>query len=68
MRAELFRRNPFCAECAKEGRDVRAVQRDHIVSLEEGGADDDANTQGLCGPCHEMKSKAEAARGRRRAR
>lgn len=67
MRAELFARDPLCAECKRQGRVTLATQRDHIKALAEGGADDDGNVQGLCADCHEAKSKAEAARGVRRA-
>ena len=68
MRAELFTVNPLCAECERQGLARPAVQRDHIVPLEEGGADDPSNVQGLCLDCHDAKSKIEAARGRARAR
>lgn len=68
MRAALFARNPLCVHCQASGQAVLATQRDHIVSLEEGGPDDDSNTQGLCDACHEAKSLAEALRGRRRRR
>ena len=67
MRAELFAVNPLCVECKKVGKVVLATQRDHIKPLAEGGTDDNVNTQGLCAPCHEVKSLAEALRGRRRA-
>lgn len=66
MRAALFRRQPLCPECTKLGLVVLATQRDHIVSLEEGGADDDTNTQGLCQEHHDAKSLAERLRARRR--
>jgi 5-methylcytosine-specific restriction enzyme A len=68
MRASLFARHPLCAECERHGRVTLATQRDHIVSLEEGGPDDETNEQGLCYDCHEVKSKAERERGQRRAR
>lgn len=67
MRAELFASNPLCAECKQQGRVTLATQRDHIKPLAEGGTDTDDNVQGLCGPCHDAKSKTEAARGVRRA-
>ena len=66
QRATLFRREPLCAECERHDRVAVATQRDHIVPLSEGGADDASNEQGLCAECHEVKSKAEAARGVRR--
>ena len=67
LRAELFARDPLCAECKRQGRVKLATQRDHIQSLEEGGADDDSNVQGLCHDCHDAKSKAERQRGVQRA-
>lgn len=68
LRAELFSTNPLCVECAKQGHTTLATQRDHIVALTDGGADDESNTQGLCEPCHEAKSLAERLRAQRRAR
>lgn len=67
LRADLFARDPLCAECRRLGRVTLATQRDHVVPLAEGGADDENNVQGLCDDCHEGKSLAEALRGRRRA-
>jgi len=67
MRADLFQRDPLCAECSRHGRVTLATQRDHIKPLAEGGADDETNEQGLCDDCHEEKSLAEALRGRRRS-
>lgn len=40
-----------------------ATIRDHVLPLAEGGADTAANVQGLCDPCHDLKSAAERARG-----
>lgn len=67
-RARLFSANPLCVECEKHGRVQLATQRDHIVSLGDGGADDDSNVQGLCHDCHEEKSLGERLRAQRRAR
>ncbi len=64
MRAALFVRNPLCAECLKQGRVTEATQRDHIIPLFDGGADDESNEQGLCDVCHDVKSKAERLRAR----
>jgi len=65
MRAALFADNPLCAECIRLHRVTLATQRDHIVPLCEGGADDAGNTQGLCDECHEAKSLAESLQARR---
>lgn len=62
-RSRLFRRSPLCAECERQGRVRLAVVRDHIVSMAEGGLDVEANTQGLCDPCHDAKTERERKRG-----
>lgn len=67
QRAALFARQPLCVECERRGMVVLATQRDHIVPLAEGGTDDEDNVQGLCRPCHQSKSLAEAVRARRRS-
>ena len=68
LRARLFEDNPLCVLCERKGLTVLATQRDHIVSLEEGGPDDESNTQGLCHECHEGKSLAERLRAQARGR
>lgn len=65
LRAELFQREPLCEECKRQGRVTAATQRDHILSLEEGGEDIASNTQALCEECHDAKSLAERTRARR---
>lgn len=67
-RARLFNENPLCVECIRLGLVRLATQRDHVVPLNEGGADDDSNVQGLCDDCHEAKSLGERLRAQRRAR
>ena len=63
----LLRRNPQCAECAREGRSVAATELDHIVSIRQwylqglparecSGLQ---NLQLLCGRCHERKTERE---------
>ena len=67
MRADLFRRKPACEMCEAAGRETLATIRDHRIPLAEGGADDETNEQSLCEDCHAVKTKAESARGVRRA-
>lgn len=46
-----------------------ADQVDHVLALEEGGADDEANLRPIhARPCHADKTQAEAARARARKR
>lgn len=68
LRARLFEGNPLCVVCERQGFTVLATQRDHIVSLQEGGTDDEANTQGLCQTCHDEKSERERLRALARSR
>jgi 5-methylcytosine-specific restriction protein A len=66
MRRALFQAEPLCVECKAAGRVALATIRDHVIPLAEGGLDEAENTQGLCEACHEIKSQAEAMRGRAR--
>lgn len=66
MRMDLMRRDPLCAMCRERGIVRLWTQRDHIVSLAEGGTDDPSNEQGLCDECHREKTLAEALRARAR--
>jgi 5-methylcytosine-specific restriction enzyme A len=55
--------------CAVEGCRHLAVVVDHIVPLAEGGELwDMSNWQGLCPAHHQVKSTADALRGKRRPR
>ena len=62
IRARLFAARPLCVECELHGRVTVATERDHVVPLAVGGADDETNEQGLCRACHEAKSIAEKGR------
>ncbi|MCA3256033.1 MAG: HNH endonuclease [Alphaproteobacteria bacterium] len=67
LRREQLERQPFCEVCERAGLLTVATVRDHKVPLAEGGADDLTNSQSLCEGCHDIKTKAEAQRGRRRS-
>ena len=66
-RALLLRRNPQCAECARQGRVVAATECDHIVSIRKWhGSGLPArecsglqNLQVLCEGCHRAKTDRE---------
>jgi len=45
---------------------VKAVIRDHIIPIGEGGTEDDSNIQPLCQSCSDAKTQRESARGVRR--
>lgn len=67
LRKALFKREPLCRVCYRQGVVKLATTRDHIVPLEEGGQDVEENVQPICDDCHDAKSKAERARGLKRA-
>lgn len=53
----------LCATCGAKGSQV-----DHIVPVAEHGTWDRDNLQFLCKPCHLIKSKEDARRGKARRR
>lgn len=60
-RMRIWTRNPYCGICGKlttPGQDsIRPFHADHVVSLEDGGPDTDANLWILCqSPCHQDKT------------
>ena len=63
-RTELFKRNLLCASCQKKGIPRLATERDHVILLFEGGADDPSNTVGLRNPCHKEKTQQGSNKAR----
>ncbi len=61
LRAQVRAEEPCSRICLAAGLMVRTEEIDHIVPLSEGGPGARSNLQGLCGPCHEAKSKSERA-------
>ena len=64
LRSEQLLADPWCAECAKHGRRVRATDVDHIVD-HKGDPDlfaDPANLQSLCHSCHSRKTAQDQAK------
>lgn len=62
IRDRVLSANPLCVMCQAEGRVRLATEVDHVIALTNGGAEDphdDSNRQGLCGPCHEIKTNAD---------
>ncbi|MCX4661488.1 HNH endonuclease [Streptomyces uncialis] len=57
------------AELLRADPDAEPLELDHITPIGEGGAaEDPANLGLICAPCHEIKSKQEAARANARRR
>jgi 5-methylcytosine-specific restriction enzyme A len=73
QRAAILRRDPVCKcagckHCTTTGCTSPSTQADHITPVAEHGSNHTANGQGLCTPCHSVKTAAETARGAARAR
>jgi 5-methylcytosine-specific restriction protein A len=58
--------NPWCVECLKEGRTVRAQHVDHKTPVKSGQDDPgfwaENNHQALCASCHSAKTAREKGR------
>lgn len=61
-RRRILRRDPICVACNTNPAEIV----DHIVPVAEGGTDAATNGQGMCRPCHDLKSEQERERGRDR--
>lgn len=59
----IHRDGERCANCGSSGC---RLELDHRVPHAEGGTDRMSNLQLLCQDCHDVKSKAEANRGKAR--
>ena len=68
MRARVLAEEPLCRAChaMTPRRYTASARADHITPLAEGGTGDRENYQGLCIPCHDAKTQAEAARAQGR--
>lgn len=72
IRRRILQRDPTCRctscpACGPVGCTRPSTQADHRIPRAHGGPNTLANGQGLCTNCHDHKTKAEAAEGRRHA-
>lgn len=58
-RRRMARSHGLCEACRAEGRVRLATVVDHIKPLALGGSDEDTNTQNLCDPCHDKKTRKD---------
>jgi 5-methylcytosine-specific restriction protein A len=63
-RQRILLRDAYVCQADGCGRVVsgRAAHVDHLVPLEEGGTDDDANLRTMCEVCHGKKTRGEMRR------
>lgn len=68
MRQQVLREEPLCRLCLAMEPPCYSptVIADHIIPKAEGGGDERENYQGVCDPCHKVKTAEEALRARRR--
>lgn len=55
VRLHVLARDPYCKGCEA----AISTEADHIKPLERGGSNHDDNLQGLCKPCHSIKTQLE---------
>lgn len=70
LRIKQLCREPWCRECAKLGRRVRATDVDHIVD-HKGSWElfaDENNLQSLCHNCHSRKTAADQLKNKLKRR
>jgi 5-methylcytosine-specific restriction protein A len=68
LRALVLAEEPLCRRCLAEGKFVPTEEIDHILAIKDGGAElKRENCQGLCGPCHRVKTRREEAERRKRS-
>lgn len=66
-RKKQLQEHPFCEECLKSGKRVKAKMVDHITPIKDGGQPfAPSNLQSLCWECHSRKSAEEGSRWGRR--
>ncbi len=67
MRARVLLEEPLCRVCLASDpqRYSQSTIADHIVPKSQGGCDDRENYQGICDPCHVLKTARESADARR---
>lgn len=69
LRPMQLLREPFCRECAKYGRRVRATDVDHVVDHKGDWSKfcDRSNLESLCHSCHSRKTARETYANRVKA-
>lgn len=66
MREIVLREEPLCRICleAKPQRITPSTIADHRIPKSQGGTEDRENYQGVCDPCHKIKTARESAEAR----
>lgn len=70
LRPAQLLREPFCRECARHGRRVRATDVDHIVDHKGDWSKfcDRSNFESLCHSCHSRKTAREMHENRSKSK
>lgn len=65
VRMAVLRRDQLCVMCGE----APSTEVDHIIPVSQGGTAHPSNAQGVCSPCHRLKTNKErglAQRGNKR--
>lgn len=62
QRERTLRKWPHCHLAIPGKCTVKSTEADHIIDVEDGGDNSDANLRGACHPCHEYKSAVNSQR------
>jgi 5-methylcytosine-specific restriction protein A len=70
LRPAQLLREPFCRECARHGRRVRATDVDHVVDHKGDWEKfcDRSNLESLCHSCHSRKTAREMYENRSKSK
>lgn len=68
IRKRILERDPICAICHEQTSTIADHEPNYMTLVRLGVPDphDPKYGQGLCSPCHDIKTLAEAAAGRKR--
>ncbi len=59
LRLNTLQRDDYCCQMCLQPYPEYKLECDHAIPLQQGGEDNELNTQTLCIPCHRLKTNSE---------